>query len=233
MKNPHQKSEYVKLQSSDETPEMQSEKSPDELPEASERSDLTEPIEQADRKTKKPKFSGAYYYVDKDEEKIAENAFIRTTLTIIAFMLQLTVLLLPQDGLEYITKNIPSYAYAYMWIVLVMLGVSIWLIVMNMTRYKFRKRIPKEHAPRSGFKRTVFFGTELYIAVNAVMAVLELSFVCIYYDAVGLVSMFICVLALGAAIAARQVTYMTFKNAELILPPEQPDENNQETQQDQ
>ena len=231
MKNPHRQSEYVKLQSPDEAAERQTEQSPEE-DESAERSGLTEPIEQTGKNPKKPKFSGAYYYVDKDEEKIAENSFIRTTLTIIAFMLQMTVLLLPQDGLEYITKTIPSYSYAYMWIVFVMIGVSIWLIVKNMTSYKFLKRIPKERAPRSGFKRTVFFGTELYIAVNAVMTVLELSFVCIYYDAVGLVSMFICALALAASIAARQVTYMTFKNAELILPPEQANEEPRQDQQE-
>ncbi|MDE6401927.1 MAG: hypothetical protein K2L54_04865, partial [Clostridiales bacterium] len=182
------------------------------------------------KKKKKQRYSGDYYYIDTDEKKLAEQAFIRTALTVIAFMLQVVVLLMPQGGLEYVTNKIPSYAYAYMWIVFVMLGASIWIVIMNMTRYKFRKRIPKENAPRNGFKYRAFFGAELYIIVNAVMLILELSFVCIHYDGVGLGAFFVCAAALGCAIAARQVTHIALKNAELIsAPTENSDKQDEET----
>lgn len=225
MKNPHDISEYEKLNG--ETPPAEndatvstSENSTDACESSAEQDpNLKRP---APDKKKKQRYSGAYYYIDTDEKKLAEQAFIRTILTVIAFMLQVVVLLMPQGGLEYVTKNIPSYAYAYMWLVFVMLGISVWIIIMNMTRYKFRKRIPKETAPRNGFKHRAFFGAELYIVANAVMLILELSFVCIHYDGVGLGAMFVCAAALGCAIAARQVTHLAYKNAALVPAPDLP-----------
>lgn len=215
MKNPHDKSEYEKLpEGGDEQPAQSSNA------ERSAAESAPQPPESKKAKKKRAEYSGAYYYVDTDEQKLAEYSFIRTTLTVIAFMLQLVVLALPQGGLEYVTNKIGSYSFAYMWIVFVMIGVSIWLIIMNKVRYKFLKRIPKEIAPRNGFKRRAFFGAELYIAINALMVVLELSFVCIHYDGVGLGALFICVAALAAAIAARQVTFFALKNAELVPVPD-------------
>lgn len=167
------------------------------------------------RKAKK-KPTGAYFYVHTDADKLKEAAFARTMLTIIAFMLQVVVLAMPQGGLEYITNNIPSYAYAYMWIVFVMIGVSVWLFVMNAVRYKIVKRIPVERAPKKGFKRRAYFGAELYIAVNALLFVIELSFVCIHYDGFGLASMFLCLLAVGAAVGARMVTWLALRNSERV-----------------
>lgn len=220
MKNPHNESEYTKVENDGaETPVENSvaENSPEQTD--TETNISTEP-EVKQKKEKKPKFSGAYYYTDTDESKLAEKAFIRTILTIIAFILQVVVLMLPQGGLEYVTNTYPSYAYVYMWLVFVMLGISVWIVIMNMTRYKFKKRIPKEYAPKNGFARRAFFGAELYIAVNAVMVALELSFVCIHYDGFGLGGLFITAAALAAATVARQVTHLTFKNAELIPPPD-------------
>lgn len=171
-----------------------------------------------DKKTakRKNKFSGDYYYIDTDRETLAKNSFIRTLLTVIALMLQIVVLLLPQGGLEYITENIPSYAYIYMWSVFVMLAVSIYNIIMNFTRYKFDKRIPKERAPRRGFKNRTFLGTELFMAVNAFMLAVEISFVCISYDGVGLAAVFVCAAALAASVLARQTALYTLRSAQLI-----------------
>lgn len=162
---------------------------------------------------KKSKLSGAYYYVETSEDKLRELSFIRTLLTVIAFMLQLVVLIFPQRGLEYITKNIPSYAYAYVWIVFIMIFVSVWLFVMIALRYKIVKRIPVEYAPKKGFAHRAYFGAELYMAVCAVMAVLELSFVCIKFDGWGLGAFFVCLLAVGASVAARIVTHRALMSA--------------------
>ena len=174
--------------------------------------------EKPERK-KKPKLSGAYWYCDLEDDELKKQSFIRTLLTIIALLLQLVVLVLPQGSLEYVTKNIPSYAYVYMWFVFVMLGVSIYLIIMNMTRYKLVKRIPVERAPKKGFKRRSFFGAELIIAVYAVIFVIELSFVCIHFDGFGLTGVFLSLLSVAAAVWARQVTVMTLKDATLIPAP--------------
>ncbi len=129
------------------------------------------------KKQKKKKLSGAYYYTETDEAQLAKASFNRTLAAVIALLLQIVVLMLPQGGLEYVTRELPSYAYAYMWAVFVMLIASVYVIVMNMTRCKLKKRIPKEYAPRRGFKRRTFFSSELYIAVNALIFVIELSFV--------------------------------------------------------
>lgn len=167
-------------------------------------------------KTSKKKLSGAYYYVDTDEQKLREQAFIRTVLTIIAVMLQLITLALPQGGLEYITENIPSLAYAYMWAVFVMLAIAVWLIIMNAVRYKIVKRIPVERAPKKGFANRAYFGAELYIASNAMTVVFELVFVCIHFDAVGLIAFFVCAGATVAAVFARIVTHNALKNSTLV-----------------
>lgn len=168
------------------------------------------------KKPKKNKFSGAYWYVETDEQTLSKNAFTRTLLTVLAILLQLAVLILPQGGLEFITLNYPSYAYVYMWLVFVMLAVSIFVTVMNFTRYKFVKRIPVERAPKKGFKRRAFFGTELFTLFNIVMLGIEISFVAIHYDGFGLVAVFMCAAAVAAAIAARQITVKTLSVAKRI-----------------
>lgn len=176
------------------------------------------------KKQKKKKLSDAYYYTETDEAQLAKASFNRTLAAVIALLLQIVVLMLPQGGLEYVTRALPSYAYAYMWAVFVMLIASVYVIVMNMTRCKLKKRIPKEYAPRRGFKRRTFFSSELYIAVNALIFVIELSFVCIRYDGIGLTAMFISLLATAAAVGARQIGWLALRNAELIPAPEPADE---------
>ncbi len=179
------------------------------------------------KKQKKKKLSGAYYYTETDEAQLAKASFNRTLAAVIALLLQIVVLMLPQGGLEYVTRELPSYAYAYMWAVFVMLIASVYVIVMNMTRCKLKKRIPKEYAPRRGFKRRTFFSSELYIAVNALIFVIEFSFVCIRYDGIGLTAMFISLLATAAAVGARQIGWLALRNAELIPAPEPADEQSQ------
>ncbi|MBD5132637.1 MAG: hypothetical protein HDT28_08655 [Clostridiales bacterium] len=220
MKNPHDTSEYKKLDDGVlPEPEPETATATDE---AVGEADGAQAVETADgatkakKKDKKQKLSGAYYYVDKDEQKLKDMAFARTMLCVIGFMLQFVVLLLPQGGLEYVTYNIPSLAYAYMWAVFVLVGIAIWLFIMIKLRYKIAKRIVKEYAPKNGFKRRAYFGSELFIAINAVIFLFELSFVCIHYDGIGLVGMFITALAVGCAVAARVITQQTLKNAELI-----------------
>ena len=194
MKDPHDQNEYVTDAS--------------EAP--------AEPAPQPKGK-KRPKFSGAYYYVYTDEKVLSERAFVRTVLTLIAFALQVISLFLPpQASLEYITNELASYALIYVMAVFIMIFVSIWLAVMNMTRYKFGKRIPVEYAPKHGFGRRAFFGAELYIAINALLTVMQISFVCIKYDPITLVAVFVSALATAAATAARQVTHIALRNSELV-----------------
>ena len=215
MKDPHNVSEYTTVPAPQDGEEVARTEQAD--------SGMTAQAEQSvkQKQKKKKALSGAYYYVDADEKRLSEMAFARTMLTVIAFMLQIVVLLLPQGGLEYVTNNLSSYAYAYMWIVFVMIAVSVWLFVMNAIRYKLVKRIPKEYAPKKGFKRRAYFGAELYIAVNALLFVIELSFVCIHYDGWGLGAMFLCLLATAAAVAARMITWFTLRDSELIPAPTQ------------
>lgn len=167
-------------------------------------------------KTDKNAPSGAYYYIQSDEYELAKKSFTRTLLTVIAFMLQLVALLMPQGCFEYISTNISSFAYVYVWTVFVMIGISVYVIIMNFTRYKIVKRIPKERAPKNGFKKRTFFGTELYMAVIALMLVLEISFVCIHFDGWGLTAIFVCALSLAAAVFARQLSWLTLRDATLI-----------------
>ena len=65
------------------------------------------------KKQKKKKLSGAYYYTETDEAQLAKASFNRTLAAVIALLLQIVVLMLPQGGLEYVTRELPSYAYAY------------------------------------------------------------------------------------------------------------------------
>lgn len=204
MKNPHNKSDYVKVDAD----------KPQETP-----------------APKKNNLSGAYYYVDKDAERLATMSFARTALTVIAFLLQVVVLLFPeQAGAMYVSKHIASYGLLYVIFTFFgMFAVSIWLVVMNQIRYKITKRIPVERAPKNGFKRRVYFGLELYMAVMAVMTAFQLSFVCIRYDGWGLGAFFVSLLSLAAAVAARQLTHLTLRDAELIPAPAEEDNKEEDT----
>lgn len=169
------------------------------------------------KKPKKPKFSGSYYYVGKSAEELAKSSFIRTVLSVVGLLVQaVTLLFIPQGGLEYVTKNIASYAYTYMWLVFVMLAATVYIIIMQFTRYKLDKRIPVERAPKNGFKRRAFLGHEIYMGIYALLLAVEISFVCISYDIYGLIAVFMCAIALAAAVGARQITHLTLKDAELI-----------------
>ncbi len=169
------------------------------------------------KKQKKQKYSGAYYYVGASAAELAKKSFIRMVVTVIGLLLQVCVLLfLPQGGLEYIAENIPSYAYAYVWIVFIMLAVTLYIIIMNFTLYKLVKRIPVEHAPKKGFAHRAFLGHEIYVAMYAVIVAVEISFVSIHYDVYGLIAVFLTAAALTAAVAARQITHLALKDAELI-----------------
>lgn len=212
----------------DESDKINSEAIADEKPDVAEESESQVAVTEKPAKRKKPKFSGAYWYTATDEAKLAEQSFIRMLLTVIAFLLQVVVLLFPQGGLEYITNNIPSYAYVYMWVVFVFIGVAIYVNVMNFTRYKLIKRIPVERAPKNGFKRRSFFGAELFVIVNALLFVIELSFVCISFDGWGLAGMFVALIATAASVWARQVTVITLRSAELIPPPDQENETTEQ-----
>ena len=213
MKNPHNKSEYVKVDDSAESVPQET---------AQEQTAPVEPNETSkkEKKDKKPKFSGAYYYVDKDERTLASMSFARTSLTIASFMLQLIALLMPeQAGAIYVSQHITSYALIYAMVVIFGVGcVSLWLMVMNQIRYKFAKRITYEYAPRKGFKNRAFFGLELHMGIMAAMAAFHLSFVCIRYDGWGLGAFFISLASLGASVAAREITHKTLKDAEYIPP---------------
>ncbi|MDE7406049.1 MAG: hypothetical protein K2M89_04180 [Clostridiales bacterium] len=210
MKNPHNKSEYVKVDDKVSAEQPLSAES-----EAAEHDG--QKVEKIDEKKKTPKYSGAYYYVDKPEPKLVTMSFAQKSLTIAAFMLQMVALIFPeQAGAIYVSKHIGSYGLFYVVFVFVMFVASIWLMVMNQIRYKITKRIAAEHAPRKGFKNRAYFGQELYMAVLAVMAAFQLSFVCIRFDGWGLGAFFVCLASLGAAVAARQITHVTLKDAQLI-----------------
>ncbi len=225
MKNPHDKSEYVNM--NDNAAEQAEPQNDEATPVAeqvvnnAESAEKNNEPEKSARK-KKPKYSGAYYYVDKDEKTLATRSFVRTLLTTVAFLLQLVALIFPeQAGAMYVSKHIGSYGLLYVvFTVFGMFGVSIWLMVMNQIRYKITKRITAEHAPKKGFKNRAYFGQELYMAMLAVMAAFQLSFVCIRFDGWGLGAFFVCLASLGAAVAARQITHATLKDAELIHAPE-------------
>lgn len=182
-----------------------------------------------EKKRKKGKeLSGAYWYCIKEDADLLRNSQIRSLVHLIALMLQLVVLALPQEGLEYVTKFISSYALVYMWAVFIMIGVMIYVLVMDFVRNKIQKRIPVEHAPKHGFKRRAFLSAEIAIAINALIFVLELSFVCIYFDGIGLLGMFLALAATGMAVWAREIEHLTLKDDERIeAPDEQSEENKQ------
>lgn len=180
--------------------------------------DIAAPTEPQKRES-----SGAYYYVPTDERRLALYSLLRSVLTTVAFAIQILVLLLPaQAGALFVSKHIVAYALLYVFVVIFgVLGVSIWLTVMNKRRYKIAKRIPFEYAPKRGFSGRVYFGLELYMVINGVMAVFELSFVFIRFDVPGLIALLLCLCALGAAIAARTITHVALKDAELVSPPDE------------
>lgn len=212
MKNPHEQSEYVKV----DEPEIAGEDAAETESSAAEEN-VTTPKK---GKEKKAKFSGAYYYVNKDEQHLATMSFARTMLTIIAFMLQIVVLLFPQAGTAYVSEHVASLGLFYVLFVIFGMGcVSIWLMIMNQVRYKIQKRIVAERAPKNGFKKRAYFGQELFMASMAIMAAFQLSFVCFSFDGWGLGGFFICLASLGAAVAAREVTHRTLKDAELVPAP--------------
>lgn len=199
MKNPHDISDYVRPD--------------DDAINADKTADAKAPQDLAP----KSKLSGAYYYVDADERKLAEASFNRTTLTVIALLLQIITLMFPQRGLKFVAEHYPSYAYFYaMFTIVGLFGVSIWLFVMIALRYKIAKRIPVERAPRGGFLHRAYFGSELYIAINAAMFVFELSFVCISCDGWGLGAMFVSLAAAAAAVWARQINNTALRSAVLV-----------------
>ena len=217
MKNPHDKSEYVKVD----------DKAPNQPPQEAAEQD-GQNVEKSE-KQKKPKYSGAYYYVDKDEKRLATMSLIRTSLTILAFMLQMIALTFPeQAGAMYVSNNIASYGLFYVLLVFVIFVTSVWIMIMNQIRYKITKRITAEFAPKNGFKKRAYFGQELYMAELAVMVAFQLSFVCIRFDGWGLGEFFVCLASLGAAVAARQITHITLKDAELISAPTEEENNNKE-----
>ncbi|MDE7164318.1 MAG: hypothetical protein K2O04_02705 [Clostridiales bacterium] len=214
MKNPHDQSEYVKL---DEPEKMSADGAAENAEQAPADDNAQTP---KNEKKKKAKYSGAYYYVDKDEQHLATMSFARTTLTIIALLLQLVVLLFPQAGTAYVSDNVASLGLFYVLFVIFGVGcVWIWLMIMNIVRYKIQKRIVAEHAPKNGFKNRAYFGQELFMASMAIMAAFELSFVCFKFDGWGLGAFFVCLASLGAAVAAREITHRTLKDAELISAP--------------
>lgn len=223
MKNPHDKSEYTQVD--ENASEQPIENAAIEQNQPTEQPPAEKPPTRV-KKQKKPKFSGAYYYVHGDEKPLAEKAFIRTVTTIVAFCLQMVVIwLLPkQQYSDYIPLNLPSYALIYVLAVFVTIAVSIWLMVMNSTRYRFRKRIPVEYAPKKGFKRRAFFGNELYIAVNALITAMQISFACLAYDPITLVAVFLSAAATAAAVVARQVTHIALRDSELVPAAPDPEE---------
>lgn len=174
----------------------------------------TAPVESSAKK--KSRLSGTYWYIALDDEVLSRLSFTRALLTIIAFMLQLVVLLLPQDGLEYVTNTIPSYAYVYMWAVFIMIAAAIYAIVMCFTRNKLKKRMPVEHAPKRGFKFFTFPSTELFTILLIIIFGMEISFLCMAYDGYGLLGMFLCLGSLGVQIWSRMIAHNVLKTAELI-----------------
>lgn len=215
MKNPHERSEYVKVDEPENTSADSASENAEQTPAAVVNAETPKK-----EKKKKAKLSGAYYYVDKDEQHLATMSFARSSLTLIAILLQMVVLLFPQAGTKYVNDHVASLGLFYVLFVIFGMGcVSIWLIIMNIFRYKIQKRIVAEYAPKNGFKNRAYFGQELFMASMAIMAAFQLSFVCFKFDGWGLVGLFLCLASLGAAVAARQITHLTLKDAELISAP--------------
>ena len=202
------------IEESENGAEALSEDEPVQTEEVTEVSEATEAEKPS--KQKKSKLSGEYWYIALEDEDLTRLSFTRSLLTIIAFMLQLVVLLLPQEGIAYITTNIPSYAYAYMWVVFIMIAVAIYAIVMCFTRNKLTKRIPVEHAPKNGFKFFTFISAEIFAVVLIVLFAMELSFVIMAFDAVGLVGAILCLASVGVQIWSRMIAHGVLKTAERV-----------------
>lgn len=175
------------------------------------------PQDDAKSKKRKNKFSGAYYYIDADGAEIAKYSLARNILSAGAFLLQAVVLIFfKPKGLAFVTEKYPSVAYTYMWTVFLMLFVSLYVCIMNFTRYKLNKRIPVERAPKKGFGKRVFLGAELFIPANLAVFAFELAFTCISFDGWGLGATLVCAVAVAAAVCARQVSHAILKRAVLI-----------------
>lgn len=170
---------------------------------------------------KRKKASGAYYYVTADQKEIAKYSLMRNMLSAGAFLLQAVMLLAFRcSGRAFISVNYPSVAYLYACAVFVALFTSLYVCIMNFTLYKLDKRIPKERAPKKGFSKRVFLGTELFIAANAMMTVFELAFVCVSYDGWSVAATLVSALATAAAVIARQASHVILRQTEFIPAPD-------------
>lgn len=167
-------------------------------------------------KQKKQKYSGAYWYLQQADEDLTRLSFTRALLSIVAFMLQLVALALPQEGVKFVTYNYPSYSYGYMWVVFIMMAVAVYTIVVNFTRNKLIKRIPVERAPKNGFKFFAYIPEEIFVLVLFVLFGMEMSFVCLAFDGVGLVGMFLALISLGIQIWSRTIAVKVLRTAERI-----------------
>ncbi|MCH5350624.1 MAG: hypothetical protein J1F39_01470 [Clostridiales bacterium] len=168
-------------------------------------------------KQKKSKYSGAYWYLQQPDEDLTRQSFIRALLTVIAFMLQLVaLLLLPATVTDYLLNNAPSYAYTYVFTVFIMLVTAIYTIVINFTRNKLIKRIPVERAPKKGFKYFAYIPEELLVFVLLIIFGMNVSFVAIVFDALGLVGMFVTLVSLGMQIWSRTIAVKILRTAERI-----------------
>lgn len=177
-------------------------------------------------KSKKPKkkrgeLSGAYWYSSREDAELIKNSQIRSLIHVIAFMLQIVPLALSQEWMPYVTYHIPALAYTYVWAVILTLIISLYVIIMDCVRNKIKKRIPVEKAPKNGFTKRAFFTAELDIAVNALIFVFELIFLCILFGGFGLFGLFLTAAATGLSVWARQIEHLTLRDAELIPAPDE------------
>lgn len=169
------------------------------------------------KKQKKQKYSGAYWYLQQADEDLTRLSFTRALLSIIAFMLQLVaVFMLTETESGFLLKNYPSYAYSYTFLFFITPVVAIYTIVINFTRNKLIKRIPVERAPKNGFKFFAYIPEELFVALLLVMFVMKLSFVCMAFDGLGLVGMFLALASLGTQIWSRTIAVKVLRTAERI-----------------
>ena len=161
----------------------------------------------------------AYYFIDVDPKEIAKYSLMRDLLSAGALIL---LFAFPTAARAFITENYPSIAYLYIWLAIVMLAVSLYVCIMNFTLYKLNKRIPKKRAPKKGFEKRVFLGTELFIAANAVLTALEISFVCVKYDVWGVAATLVSAIATTLSVLARQASHVILRQASYIPSPDEP-----------
>ena len=165
----------------------------------------------------------AYYFIDVDPKEIAKYSLMRDLLSAGALILQAVMLFaFPTAARAFMTENYPSIAYLYIWLAIVMLAVSLYVCIMNFTLYKLNKRIPKKRAPKKGFEKRVFWGTELFIAANAVLTALEISFVCVKYDVWGVAATLVSAIATTLSVLARQASHVILRQASYIPSPDEP-----------